>query len=112
MYIMLTSIASDAMRESNLSDFSQSLQELCTTCRRSLPLSGPSASQWEPLFMPLTNTGEVVAFASEKGLDPIHNGSHARGAPQVSMDDEPIFAGGFGYRRGDTFEQRVFVRDK
>src|SRR4051794_27014854 len=28
------------------------------------------------------------------------------------MDNEPILAGGFGYRRENTFEQRVFVRDK
>src|SRR5215213_1253243 len=59
-----------------------------------------------------TNTGEAVAFASEKGLDPIHNGSHACGTPQVAVDDEPILAGGFGYWRGNTFEQRVIVRNK
>ena len=51
-------------------------------------------------------------FASEKRLDPIHNGSHTRGTPQVAVDYEPILAGGFGHRRGNTFEQRVFVRDK
>jgi hypothetical protein len=59
-----------------------------------------------------TNAGEAIAFASEQRLDPIHNGAHARGTPQVAVDDEPIFAGGFGYRRGNTFEQRVSVRDK
>jgi hypothetical protein len=59
-----------------------------------------------------TSTGEAVAFASEKGLDPIHNRSHTRGAPQVAVDYEPILARGFGHRRGNTFEQRISVRDK
>src|SRR5207248_9308338 len=32
--------------------------------------------------------------------------------PQVAVDDEPILARGFGHRRGNTFKQRIFVRDK
>src|SRR5690242_16156008 len=59
-----------------------------------------------------TTTGEAISFASEKGLDPIHNRSHTHGMPQVAVHDKPIVAGGFGDRRRKAFEPWVFVRDK
>src|SRR5262245_7247466 len=55
--------------------------------------------------------GEHVSLFGKQCLDPIDDRAHARRAPQIAVDDDPVFGRDFRNRRGQPLEQGMTVAD-
>src|SRR5918993_1683578 len=55
--------------------------------------------------------GDHVALLGERPSYPVDRRAHARGAPQIAMDDDPVGRGKLGNRRGQPLEDRMGVAD-
>ena len=81
-----------------------------------MPLSGPGDSDEQSprddsAGSRSDDAGEYVAVLGKQRLDPVDHRADAGGAAQITVDDDPVFSGDFGDRRGQPLEQRMAVAD-
>src|SRR6266702_1253544 len=74
-------------------------------------LAHPPASGLKFEQEALGDASDYVPLLGKKRLDPTDYRSHAGGAAQITVDDDPVFGGDFGDRRGQPFEERMAVAD-
>jgi hypothetical protein len=59
----------------------------------------------------LGGTGDHFPLLGERLSHPVYHRTHARGAAQIRMNDDPVFGSEFGDPRGQPLEQRMPVAD-
>jgi hypothetical protein len=60
----------------------------------------------------LGDASDYVPLLGKQRLDPIDYRAHAGGAAQIAVDDDPVFGGDFGDRRGQPLEQGMAVAEQ
>src|SRR5271166_1430163 len=64
-----------------------------------------------PTSSSLGHASEYLPLPGKQRLDPIDNRTHAGGAAQIPVDDDPVFGCDFEDRRSQPLEQRMAVAD-
>src|SRR6202023_1240945 len=59
----------------------------------------------------LGGTGDQFPLLGERLSHPVYHRTHARGAAQIRMNDDPVFGSEFKNPRGQPLEQRMAVAD-